>query len=221
MPPKKKQKAAARAPADKPPQQQSTRPHRTLQTPFQHTDDTLYTVEKITAVRWSGGARQWLVRWQGYGEQDDTWEPIEHLVGCATFIRDALRSFVAAPAPSLGSFQDFMTGLAHLNSSVPATSTVTEPSVKSEAELYLEMPAPPMHEDVLKWWASNETKFPALSVMARQYLGVPATSASAERLFSVAGRTYDDLRQNLKDEMLETTMWARINREKRHGNRSV
>ena len=61
--------------------------------------------------------------------------------------------------------------------------------------------------------------------MARQYLGVPATSASAERLFSVAGRTYHDLRQNLKDEMasqmLETTMWARINREKRHGNRSV
>ena len=89
MPPKKKLKAAARAPADKPPQQQSTRPHRTLQTPFQHTDDTLYTVEKImiTAVRWSGGARQWLVRWQGDGEQDDTREPIENLVGCATFIR--------------------------------------------------------------------------------------------------------------------------------------
>ena len=30
-------------------------------------------------------------------------------------------------------------------------------------------------------------KFFALSVMARQYLGVPATSASADRLFSIAG----------------------------------
>ena len=88
MPPKKKQKAAARAPADKPPQQERTRPHRTPQTPFDHTDETLYTVEKITAMRWSGGARQWLVRWEGYGEKDDTWEPIEHLVGCATFIRE-------------------------------------------------------------------------------------------------------------------------------------
>ena len=39
-------------------------------------------------MRWSGGARQWLVRWEGYGEKDDTWEPIEHLVGCATFIRE-------------------------------------------------------------------------------------------------------------------------------------
>ena len=75
------------APHDRAASQQRTRPHRTPQTPFQHTDDTLYTVEKITAVRWSGGARQWLVRWQGYGEQDDTWEPIENLVGCATFIR--------------------------------------------------------------------------------------------------------------------------------------
>ena len=88
MPPKKKQKAAAPAEANKPPQQERTRPHRTPQTPFEHTDETLYTVEKITAVRWSGGSRQWLVRWEGYGEQDDTWEPIEHLVGCATFIRE-------------------------------------------------------------------------------------------------------------------------------------
>jgi hypothetical protein len=53
------------------------------------------------------------------------------------------------------------------------------------------------------------------SVMARQYLGVPATSASAERLFSLAGRVFDDLRQSMKAEMLEILMWARINKEKR------
>ena len=52
-------------------------------------------------------------------------------------------------------------------------------------------------------------------VMARQYLGVPATSASAERLFSIAGRSFDDLRQRMKEEMLEMLLWARINREKR------
>ena len=28
------------------------------------------------------------MRWEGYGEQDNTWEPIENLVGCATFIRE-------------------------------------------------------------------------------------------------------------------------------------
>ena len=49
----------------KPAQQERTRPHRTPQSPFQQNDDTLYTVEKITAVRWSRGERQWLVRLQG------------------------------------------------------------------------------------------------------------------------------------------------------------
>ena len=60
----------------------------------------------------------------------------------------------------------------------------------------------------------------SLSVMVRQYLGVSATSASAERLFSIAGRVYDDLRQRMKEEMLEMVMWARVNREKRHAKRS-
>ena len=45
---------------------------------------------------------------------------------------------------------------------------------------------------------------------AVMYLGVPATSASAERLFRIAGRTYDDLRQGMKEQMLEVLMWARI-----------
>ena len=43
-----------------------------------------------------------------------------------------------------------------------------------------------------------------------------ATSASAERLFSIAGRNFDDLRQKMGAEMLEMLMWARVNCEKRH-----
>ena len=67
---------------------------------------------------------------------------------------------------------------------------------------------------MLEWWALNEMKVPALSVMVHQHLGVPATSASAERLFSICSRVYDDLRQNMKEKMLEMPMWARVNREK-------
>jgi hypothetical protein len=43
-----------------------------------------------------------------------------------------------------------------------------------------------MNTDPLEWWAANKINFPVLSVMARQYLGVPAASASIERLFSLA-----------------------------------
>ena len=56
--------------------------------------------------------------------------------------------------------------------------------------------------------------------MARQYLGVPATSASAERLFSIAGRTFDDLRQSMRgSDMLGMVMGERVNSEKRLGRR--
>ena len=117
----------------------------------------------------------------------------------------------ASASASLGSFVDFMASVAHLQAPVAAQVS----RVKSEAYRYLELPAAPMNTDPLEWWAANEINFPALSVMARQYLGVPATSASAERLFSLAGRAFDDLRQCMKEEMLEILMWARINKEKR------
>ena len=39
--------------------------------------------------------------------------------------------------------------------------------------------------------------------MARQYLGVPATSASVERVFSGVGLTFADLRKNMKNSTLE------------------
>jgi hypothetical protein len=121
-------------------------------------------------------------------------------------------------AQARASFVDFMASMAHLAG--PAQPPAPAPSVKSEVERYLELPAVDMKTDLLEWWAENDIKFPALSVMARQYLGVPATSASAERLFSIAGRSFDDLRQRMKEEMLEMLMWARINREKRWTGRA-
>jgi hypothetical protein len=48
-------------------------------------------------------------------------------------------------------------------------------------------------------------------MMARQFLGCPATSASVERIFSVAGQLFDDLRRRMDDGRLEEMMWACIN----------
>ena len=58
----------------------------------------------------------------------------------------------------------------------------------------------------------NESQYPNLARMAQQYLGCPATSASAERVFSLAGRLYNGLRQNMTDLSLEEGMWAKVNR---------
>lgn len=127
------------------------------------------------------------------------------------------------PQHAGSSFLDFMASLAHLDSRGAEAGgegddeDESEEPTQSEADKYLEMPDLPMHTDILKWWASQEKEdgFPQLAVMARQYLGVPATSASAERLFSIAGRVFDDMRQGMGDDILELLMWARINCEKR------
>ncbi|EEU33641.1 uncharacterized protein NECHADRAFT_9993, partial [Fusarium vanettenii 77-13-4] len=38
----------------------------------------------------------------------------------------------------------------------------------------------------LIWWKSNSNRFPILSILARRYLAIPATSASIERIFSIS-----------------------------------
>ena len=44
------------------------------------------------------------------------------------------------------------------------------------------------HAAILTWWKDHAAQFPYLSQLARRYLAMPATSASVERLFSVAGQ---------------------------------
>ena len=49
-----------------------------------------------------------------------------------------------------------------------------------ELAAYLELPQIEYKTewDALEWWEKNAPKFPNLSVMARQYLGCPASSAT-------------------------------------------
>ena len=89
--PKRKAPAAASAPAaatGAPAPAKKTCPTRTPQTPFEECEEALYSVDKIIGQRWLKGARQYLVRWDGYSAAHDTWEPMDNLVGCAAQIRD-------------------------------------------------------------------------------------------------------------------------------------
>ena len=105
-------------------------------------------------------------------------------------------------------------------------STATSPTlapIKAEVDEYLAttstsafVEAAPMWDKPLDWWARNEHRFPHLALMARQYLGCPASAASAERVFSLAGRLFSDLRQSMNDGTLEKRMWAKINRDSNH-----
>lgn len=57
-----------------------------------------------------------------------------------------------------------------------------------ELELYLLRPIEDRALDVLLFWKANKQLYPNLAEMARVFLAIPASSASCERSFSLAGR---------------------------------
>ncbi|KAK1297962.1 hypothetical protein QJS10_CPB14g00179 [Acorus calamus] len=64
----------------------------------------------------------------------------------------------------------------------------TSMSVTSdELTQYLSEPPAPIATDVLDWWKVNSTRYPRLSVMARDYLAVQPNSVSPDELFSSRG----------------------------------
>ena len=58
------------------------------------------------------------------------------------------------------------------------------------------------------WWLEHQQQFPNLAVMARQYLGCPATSATVERLFSKVGIAFSAKRKSSEAATLESLMFT-------------
>ena len=79
----------------------------------------------------------------------------------------------------------------------------------SEIDLYSNLPDEPICTDPLEWWPKHAKSLPGISKMAQQYLGIPASSASVERLFSMAGHDFSKHRQAMSESTLENLMWAR------------
>jgi len=78
--------------------------------------------------------------------------------------------------------------------------------VQAELSTYMDVEPniPVSHGDAsLKWWAHNAAKYPHLSSLARNYLGIPSTSASSERLFSKTGLIISERRTSLTPENAE------------------
>ena len=63
---------------------------------------------------------------------------------------------------------------------------VVEKSNELEDEIarYLQQDVEPKETKILAYWLCRQQTFPSLARMARCYLGVPATSAPSERVFS-------------------------------------
>ena len=60
--------------------------------------------------------------------------------------------------------------------------------------------------DILIWWKDHRLKFPKLALLCTYYLTIPASSASSEREFSVAGQTISEHYTGLKPETVDSIL---------------
>jgi len=51
--------------------------------------------------------------------------------------------------------------------------------------------------DPLKWWQLNSIPYPYVTVLARKYLSIPATSVLSERAFNLTGHLVNEKRASL------------------------
>jgi hypothetical protein len=51
-------------------------------------EDQVYEVEAIIAAGKQFGVATYLVKWKGWGEKQNTWEPLTHLVGAEVLVRE-------------------------------------------------------------------------------------------------------------------------------------
>lgn len=87
-------------------------------------------------------------------------------------------------------------------------NTSSASGIESELTRYLNQPIVEYDEedesfDQLVWWRSQESKYPVLSVMARDILTVPVSTVASEAAFSAGGRVISEKRGSLKPDTVE------------------
>ena len=95
--------------------------------------------------------------------------------------------------------------------------TKTQVIVNNDLKRYLDEPTVSRenNQDILKWWNVNEKNYPALAMMARDYLAIMPASVSSERTFSIGGLTINKDRCNLHTEtareLMSVKSWHKLN----------
>ncbi|XP_027127053.1 zinc finger BED domain-containing protein RICESLEEPER 1-like [Coffea arabica] len=81
-------------------------------------------------------------------------------------------------------------------------------NVKSDLDKYLEEPLFPRNVDfsILNWWKVHTPRYPILSTMARNILGIPLSKVSSEALFNTGDRAIDQPWVPLRSETLQAVM---------------
>ena len=65
----------------------------------------------------------------------------------------------------------------------------------------------------LVFWKANQSRWPNLAKLAQKVLGVPATSASVERMFSIAGHIFQPKRRRMTDKLFSSLVFTKMNEQ--------
>lgn len=84
-------------------------------------------------------------------------------------------------------------------------------SDKSELEQYLSESSGSMSTDfdILKYWRSQELRYPNLTRMETDILSIPISTVASESAFSLGGRVLDRYRSSLSPESAEALITTR------------
>lgn len=104
-------------------------------------------------------------------------------------------------------------GAFYKNSAPSTTPHPQSEKTKLETELatYFLIPDIEPDTDPLEWWKLHQPNFPRLSLLAKKYLSIPATSAPSERVFSVGGGIVTCNRACLKPEVVDRLIFLAKN----------
>ena len=101
----------------------------------------------------------------------------------------------------------------HVGLGAAAPPTTPEQRAKREMTSYMREPVIGGEEDPLMWWKRNAERLPLLSLVAKKYLCVCATSTASERVFSTAGNIVIPTRNLLKPEKVDMLVFLAKNLE--------
>jgi hypothetical protein len=68
-------------------------------------------------------------------------------------------------------------------------------------------------KDPLLFWKFYESRLPAMAGLAKKYLGVPATSAAVERMFSISGHINSNKRRKTSNKLFEQLVFLKLNED--------
>lgn len=85
--------------------------------------------------------------------------------------------------------------------------------IEREVSMYLGSKKSPedLNLSILEWWKKHQYMFPRLSILAKKYLGIPASSVPSERVFSLAGNLVNKKRSRMKPALVDLLIFLKMN----------